>query len=302
MNLTLLTIGLLVFIGLFAGLYAVLKRTLNVRARLSDGTEAAVESAWRDHLDPEKLLKPLGGIVPRPASDLSKMEKRLVAAGIRRKDGTILFYGAQVALAGLLFVASIVTNTWARNPLLFLILSVLFGALIPDLWLKLRCSRRRDRVELGLPDALDLMVVCVEAGLGLDQTILRLSQDLQTAHPDLADELRVFTMEVNAGRSRADALRNLGHRSGVDDMRSLAAVLIQTDRFGTSIAQSLRVFSDTMRTKRKQRAEERAAKMGVKMIPPMVVFVFPAIFVVIIGPALIGIVHSLLPFLGEAAK
>ena len=302
MNLTLLIIGLLVFIGLFAGLYAVLKRTLNVRARMSDGPDAAGDSAWREHLDPEKLLKPLGGIVPRPASDLSKMEKRLVAAGIRRKDGTILFYGTQVALAGLIFVASIVTNTWASNPLLFLILSVLLGALIPDLWLKLRCSRRRERVEHGLPDALDLMVVCVEAGLGLDQTILRLSEDLRTAHPDLADELRVFTMEVNAGRSRADALRNLGHRAGVDDMRSLAAVLIQTDRFGTSIAQSLRVFSDTMRTKRKQRAEERAAKMGVKMIPPMVVFVFPAIFVVIIGPALIGIVHSLLPFLGGAAK
>ncbi len=302
MNLTLLTIGLLVFIGVFAGLYAVLKRTLNVRARLSEAPEVAGESAWREHLDPEKLLKPLGGILPRPASDLSRMEKRLVSAGIRRKDGTLLFYGAQVALAGLLFVASIVTNLWASNPLLFLILSVLFGALIPDLWLKWRSSRRRERVEQGLPDALDLMVVCVEAGLGLDQTIQRISQDLYTAHPDLCDELRVFTMEVNAGRGRADALRNLGQRAGVDDMRSLAAVLIQTDRFGTSIAQSLRVFSDTMRTKRRQRAEERAAKMGVKMIPPMVVFVFPAIFVVIIGPALIGIIHSLLPFLGEASK
>jgi len=129
-----------------------------------------------------------------------------------------------------------------------------------------------------------------------------LSEDLKTAHPDLADELRVFTMEVNAGRSRADALRNLGHRGNVDDLRSLAAVLIQTDRFGTSIAQSLRVFSDTMRTKRRQRAEERAAKMGVKMIPPMVIFVFPGIFVVIIGPAIIGIVHSLLPFLGQSAR
>lgn len=302
MSLTLFTIGLLVFIGVFAATYALLKRTLNVRARISGGNELAEGPAWRDHLDPEKLLKPLGGIVPRPASDMSKMEKRLVSAGIRRKDGTVLFYGAQVALAVLLLITAIVTNTWASNPLLFVVLSVFFGALIPDIWLKLRSSKRKEHVENGLPDALDLMVVCVEAGLGLDQTILRISEDLATAHPALADELRVFTMEVNAGKSRADALRNLGHRAGVDDMRSLAAVLIQTDRFGTSIAQSLRVFSDTMRTKRKQRAEERAAKMSVKMIPPMVIFVFPAIFVVIIGPAFIGIVRSLLPFLGESGN
>ena len=301
MNLSLLIIGLLVFTGIFFGVYALLRRSLNVRDRLNDEPVVSEGLGWRSQFAPEKLLKPLGGFVPRPASDMSKMERRLVAAGIRRKDGTILFYGVQVALAALLLMVSIATKLWASNPLLYLALSVLLGALAPDLWLKWKVSRRRDRIELGLPDALDLMVVCVEAGLGLDQTILRLSQDLQTSHPDLADELRLFTMEVNAGRSRAEALRNLGRRGDVDDLRSLAAVLIQTDRFGTSIAQSLRVFSDTMRTKRRQRAEERAAKMGVKMIPPMVLFVFPAIFVVVIGPAIIGIFQSLLPFLGGAA-
>jgi len=146
-----------------------------------------------------------------------------------------------------------------------------------------------------LPDMLDLAVVSVEAGLGMDQSLMRISQELSPVYPDLSEELKLYSLEVNAGRKRADAFRNLGNRTGVDDLKAFVAVLIQTDRFGTSVAQSLRVFADNLRVKRRQRAEEHSAKMSIKMIPPLVVFIFPAIFVVILGPAIIAIVRQLLP-------
>ncbi len=148
---------------------------------------------------------------------------------------------------------------------------------------------------MALPDMLDLAVVCVEAGLGMDQSLLRIGQELNAMYPDLSEELNLYSLEVNAGRKRADALRNLGTRTDVDDLKSFVAVLIQTDRFGTSVAQSLRVFSETLRTKRRQRAEEHAAKMSIKMLPPLVFFIFPAILIVILGPAVIAIIRILLP-------
>jgi tight adherence protein C len=292
-----LVIGVLVFVASFAGIYAFSIRSLKLAGRV--GATVEEESRGLRHYlrKTERVIRPLGEMIPRPPSEMSKQEKRLVQAGIRRKDGIYLFYGSQVSLAVALSVVFAVTGRLTSSPVLYLILSVLFGALIPDIWLKWKGRRRQDKIEFGLPDSLDLLVVCVEAGLGLDQSLMRISQEMRRAHPALSDELQVYALEVNAGRSRSAALRNLGERSGVDDLRAFAAVLIQTDRFGTSVAQSLRVFSDTMRSKRRQRAEERAAKMGVKMIPPMVLFVFPSIFIVVIGPAVIGFVRVLIPFL-----
>jgi len=293
-------VGILVFVGSFACLYALSIRSLKLAGRL--GTEAGEESKGLRHYfvhTTESVIRPLGEMIPRPPSDMSKLEKRLVMAGIRRKDGIYLFYGGQVCMAIAVCAAFAVTGYLASSPLLYLFLSVFLGALIPDIWLKWQGARRKDRIELGLPDALDLLVVCVEAGLGLDQSLMRISQEMRRAHRALSDELQLYALETNAGRARSSALRNLGERAGVDDLRALAAVLIQTDRFGTSIAQSLRVFSDTMRGKRRQRAEERAAKMGVKMIPPMVLFVFPSIFIVVIGPAIIGFIKVLVPFLNQ---
>jgi tight adherence protein C len=156
-------------------------------------------------------------------------------------------------------------------------------------------KRRQHRIRLGLPDALDLLVVSVEAGLGLDQAIQRVSDELRFAHPDLADELRLINLELRAGKARSEALRNLADRTQLDDLSSLVAMLVQTDKFGTSVAQSLRVHSETMRTKRRQRAEEAAAKTGVKMVFPLVFCIFPAIFVVTIGPAAIRFVQVLVP-------
>ena len=150
---------------------------------------------------------------------------------------------------------------------------------------------------MGLPDMMDLAVVCVEAGMGLDQALQRIGEELRAPHPALSDELHLYNLEVNAGWKRPDALRNLAARTAVDDVRALVASLIQSDRFGTSIADSLRIFSNSLRVKRRQRAEERAAKMSVKIVVPLVIFIFPAIFAVVAGPAIIGLVRELLPFM-----
>jgi tight adherence protein C len=237
-------------------------------------------------------------MIPRSPEELSRQERRLVQAGIRRRDAGMIFNGVKLVLAIALWVAFAVTGYFATNPILFVLIAVLLGALLPDLWLSRAIRNRKDRIELSLPDCMDLSVVCVEAGLGLDQALMRIGQEFRISHPDLSEELKLYGLEVGAGKKRADSLRNLANRTDVDDLRSLAAVLIQTDRFGTSVAQSLRVYAESMRVKRRQRAEERAAKMAIKMIPPLVFFIFPAMFIVILGPGIISIGKHLIPTLG----
>jgi tight adherence protein C len=156
-------------------------------------------------------------------------------------------------------------------------------------------KKRQHLMRLGLADALDLLIVTVEAGLGLDQAIARVSEELAFAHKDLTDELRLINLEIRAGKARAEALQNLAVRTGIDDVASLVTMLVQTDKFGTSVAQSLRVHAETVRTKRRQRAEEAAAKTGAKMVFPLVVCIFPAIWVVTVGPVVIKFIHVLLP-------
>jgi tight adherence protein C len=174
-----------------------------------------------------------------------------------------------------------------------------FGYLMPGIVLARMAKRRQHKIRLGLPDALDLLVVSVEAGLGLDQAIQRVGQELDYAHPDLCEEMRLINLELRAGKPRGEALHNLGARTGVDDVVSLVAMLAQTDKFGTSVAQSLRVHSDTLRTKRRQRAEEAAAKTGVKMVFPLVICIFPAIWVVTIGPAALTFIKVFSPMAAE---
>jgi len=182
-----------------------------------------------------------------------------------------------------------------RRGVLVALAGAALGYLLPNMALGRMAGRRQHRIRLSLPDALDLLVVSVEAGLGLDQAIQRVGQELALAHPELSSELRLINLELRAGKPRSEALRNLAERTGVDDLTSLTAMLIQTDRFGTSVARSLRVHSDTLRTKRRQRAEEAAAKTGVKMVFPLVICIFPAIWVVTIGPAAIKFVEVLFP-------
>jgi tight adherence protein C len=291
-------IGALVFIALFSIAYAMFGRSRTLEERVySSEKEKQPRLSVRDFLTrSEHIFRPLGEIIPRSPEEMSRQERRLVQAGFRRKDAPVLAYGVKLALAIFLLASFAAAG---RFTFVYIVLAVLLGAMVPDIWLSRRIKRRKENIQLAIPDALDLTVVCVEAGLGLDQSLMRIGQEIRPIHRDLSDELRLLNLEVNAGKTRAQSLRNLSGRTDVDDLKALVAVLIQTDRFGTSVAQSLRVFSDSLRVKRRQRAEERAAKTTIKMIPPLVFFILPAIFVVVLGPAIITIVQELLPSLGD---
>lgn len=239
-------------------------------------------------------FKRLGEIAPKSASEMGSLRRKLVAAGYRRHEAIWIFLGIRLGVA-LAFFAVATVPALVRANLAVALGAAGFGYLVPGMVLGRLAKRRQHRIRLSLPDALDLLVVSVEAGLGLDQAILRVGDELAFAHPDLAEELRLVNLELRAGTARAEALHNLGTRTGVEDVSSLVAMLVQTDKFGTSVAQSLRVHSETLRTKRRQRAEEAAAKTGVKMVFPLVFCIFPAIWVVTIGPAAIKFVQVLFP-------
>ena len=200
----------------------------------------------------------------------------------------------RVAFALLLF-AIFATSILSRPNIMVALAAMGLGYVLPGMLLARMAKRRSHRIRLSLADMLDLLVVSVEAGLGLDQAMQRVGQELAFAYPELSDELRLINLEMRAGKPRGEALRNLADRTGVDDLSSLVTMLIQTDKFGTSVAQALRVYSDTLRTKRRQRAEEAATKTGVKMVFPLVFCIFPAIWVVTIGPAAIKFVQVLFP-------
>ena len=236
----------------------------------------------------------LSKYAPTPTSEMGKLRARLVAAGYRRQEALAVFTGARLGFAVLLF-AICALPIFARANVLLAIGAAAVGWVLPGMALARMAARRQHRIRLSLPDALDLLVVSVEAGLGLDQAMQRVGDELAFAHKDLSDELRLVNLELRAGKARSEALHNLAQRTGVDDLSSLVAMLVQTDKFGTSVAQSLRVHSDTLRTKRRQRAEEAAAKTGVKMVFPLVFCIFPAIWVVTIGPAAIKFVQVLFP-------
>src|SRR4051794_4329651 len=247
------------------------------------------------------MLKRLGEKAPRSTKEMGSLRLRLVQAGFRRDEALTMFFGIRVAFALGLF--SLFSTSIVLRPNLTLALGALgLGYILPGMGLARLAKRRSHRIRLSLADMLDLLVVSVEAGLGLDAALTRVGQELAFAYPELADELRLINLELRAGKPRAEALRNLADRTGVDDLSSLVTMLIQTDKFGTSVAQSLRVYSETLRTKRRQRAEEAAAKTGVKMVFPLVFCIFPAIWVVTIGPAAIRFMTVLFPMIDNMKK
>ena len=239
-------------------------------------------------------LKKFGAMAPQSRSEMGKLQQRLVTAGYRAHEAVAVFFGIRLGCALAIF-ALLASGLVMKPNLLLALLGCGLGYLLPSMMLGRLAKKRQHRIRLGLPDALDLLVVSVEAGLGLDQAIQRVGAELDFAHPDLSDELRLINLELRAGKGRVDALRNLADRTGVDDIVSLVAMLVQTDKFGTSVAQSLRVHSETVRTKRRQRAEEAAAKTGVKMVFPLVFCIFPAIWIVTIGPAAIKFIQVIVP-------
>jgi tight adherence protein C len=270
------------------GYFVLAKRTVTMDQRLREviGGADRPPEASEDPQQLARLLKRLGEKVPNSAAELGKLRLRLVHAGYRRADAMAIFLGIRFACAIGMF-ALFATPLITRPSLQFAMLAAAMGYIVPGMALARIARARQHRIQMSLPDALDLLVVSVEAGLGLDQAMARVAQELASAHPELSAELRMVNLEQLAGTSRSDALKNFADRTGVEDLRSLVAMLVQTDKFGTSVANSLRVFSDTLRTKRRQRAEEAAAKTGVKMVVPLVLCIFPAIWIVTIGPAAI---------------
>lgn len=239
-------------------------------------------------------LKRIGRYAPKSPKEMGRLRAKLVTAGYRSTEALPIFIGIRLGCALFCF-AMVAMPVFAKSNVPLALGAAGLGYLLPAMALGRLARRRQHRITLSLPDALDLLVVSVEAGLGLDQAILRVGDELAFAHPDLSNELRLVNLELRAGTARSEALHNLADRTGVDDLSSLVAMLVQTDKFGTSVAQSLRVHSETLRTKRRQRAEEAAAKTGVKMVFPLVFCIFPAIWVVTIGPAAIKIAEVLFP-------
>jgi tight adherence protein C len=241
----------------------------------------------------EQALDPFSRALPISPSEVSKTRLWLIQAGYRSPQHVTIYRGLRVLFAALAFI-SVFLFTGFDSPMLLVGLTGL-GFFLPRFLLKKKLQERQRRIRLGLPDGLDLTVICVEAGLSLDQALMRVGNDLSHAHPELSSEFHLFDLETRAGKPRVEALRNLAERTGVDDIRSLVGTLIQTDRFGTSVAQALRVHSDSLRTERRQRAEEQAAKTTVKMIIPLVLFVMPSLIFVTVGPAVIQLLHIFIP-------
>jgi tight adherence protein C len=242
-------------------------------------------------------LANVGKLLPTPPSTdtVSRTQLLMIRAGYRSPEALLAMRGVKLIVPIGTLSAVYFFGLYRLNAFLVPVVALGLGYLIPDMWLTWRVSARQRRLRRALPDALDLLVICVEAGLGLDQALMKVAQDMKITHPELSEELQLVNLEMRIGKTRIDALRELARRTGLDDIKALVAMLIQTERFGTSIAQSLRVYSDDMRVKRRQRAEEMSAKTSVKMVPPLVFFIFPALMVVILGPAIIAILHQLGP-------
>jgi tight adherence protein C len=235
---------------------------------------------------PSALVKRLQQVVPKSPKDMSRLRRRLATAGYGSAAAAV--YAASEPLLFAVFGFLVVgVRGVSHGGWMFGLAAAVIGYMLPALWLARRTAQRQKLIQNGLPDALDLFIVCIEAGSSLDQAILKSSDELAISHPALAEELRLVTTEIRSGKPRLEAFKNFASRTKVDDVRALTAMLIQTDRFGTSIAQALRIHAETSRIQRRQRAEERAGKIGVKLVFPLVFCLFPALYVAILGPAVV---------------
>jgi tight adherence protein C len=247
------------------------------------------------------LLQRLGTVLPVNPRDTTVMQRRLIRAGMRGPNALRILYGAKVffgILCPILMILA-VSNSGASgtHKILAILGAVVAGFFGPNEYVKMAGKRRQHQIKRGLPNALDLLVVCVESGLGLDQAILQVAKELEHAHPEISEEFGMVNLELKAGKRRVDALRNLADRTAVDELKKLVAVLIQADRFGTGIAQSLRGHADFMRVQARQQAEEKAAKLGVKLVFPIFFCILPTLFVVTVGPVAVRIVRELVPMM-----
>lgn len=231
-------------------------------------------------------------VLPKSKQETSVVQLRLIRAGYRKESAVNYFYGAKVLVPVVLCLVVLITGIAQSSPFFGYLIALGLGFLLPDFWLGNRIKTRQARIRRGLPDVLDLLVICIEAGLSLDQATSRTAEELRLAHPAVCDELSIVVLEQRAGCPRADAWRHFAERTDVDSVRNLVSVLVQSEKFGTSVARTLRVHSDTLRTQRRQKIEEQAAKTTVKLVFPLVLFIFPSLFLVTLGPAAIVVMES----------
>ena len=277
-----------------------IERTITLASAMGD-TGAINASTAPESLLPflARILRPLSWLArPAKSDELARLRTSLIRAGYRGDHSMEIFLGVKLGATPIMTALFLVTNSQLADPVGFPIdacIALVLAALtffLPNLWLRGRINGRQDSIERALPDAMDLLVTCVEAGLGLDAAIARVAEEMALAAPLLAEELQHTFLETQAGIPRADAFRRLADRTGVEDLRALSAMLIQTDMFGTSIARALRVHSDGMRIRRSQRAEEKAAMVSVKMTIPLILFILPSLVAVVMGPAVVTIVRN----------
>ncbi len=264
------------------------------------GEVGLAQHAVRDpSLSFRDLLTKIGNVVPSNPTDVGILQRRLLSAGIRSPHGLKVLYGLKGSLAAILTLASLglIFGLQVQSEMsMFQILAAgAFGWLGPNVGLNRLAVKRKKAIKRGLPNALDMLVICVESGLGLDQALMQVSKEIQIAHPEITDELAVMNLEMRAGKRRSEALHNFGERTDVDEAKRMVSVLVQADRFGTSISQTLRNFSDYMRVQMRQEVEEKAAKIGVKLVFPIFFFILPSLFVVSVGPIVVKVVRDFLP-------
>lgn len=268
------------------------QRRLGSFARQGGGTDIVLPASPLAAGTVDPSLARWSRLLPKSAKDMSALERRLAAGGYRSKTALLAFGVAPLvcsvcaALAALLWFGLLDRTGW-----MVAALAAAVGYMAPGFYLDYRISQRRREIRNALPDVIDLLIVCLEAGSSLDQSVVKATEELAIAYPAMSEELRVLTTETRAGKPRLEAFKNLAQRTKIDDVRALVGMLVQTDRFGTSISQALRAMAEDMRTRRRQAAEERAGKVGVKLVFPLVFCMFPALFVVILGPVFLQFVR-----------
>jgi tight adherence protein C len=288
---------ILIFAALY---YAFSPAEMVVADRVARVLDSSVRESEREESIEKKpgllreAIASMGKMLPAAkAQAMTRWQLMAMRAGYRTPDAVLAIRGMKVLTPVLLVLFVLLTGIYRASPFFILLVAAFLGYLLPETWLSWRIKARQNRLRLALPDGLDLLVICVEVGLGLDQALMRVASELLIVHPELSEELQLVTAEMRVGKTRIEALRELGRRTGLDDIKSLVGMLIQTERFGTSIAQSLRIYSEDLRTKRRQRAEQLSAKTSVKMVPALVFFIFPALMAVILGPAVILLMHTM---------
>lgn len=238
------------------------------------------------------VVKKFENLMPKSESEVSVIKQRLTRAGYRNENAIKVFYGCKVLVPVTLAIICAVTGLASLAPFFVYLIALGGGFLAPDFWLGKKIAARQKKLTRGLPDVLDLLVICMEAGLSLDQATSRSAEELASSQPEICDELNVVVLEQRAGRARSESWKNMSERTGVESLRNLVSMLVQTEQFGTSIAKMLRVHADTLRVQRVQMIEELASKTSVKLVFPLVLFIFPALFLVTLGPAAIVMAES----------